>query len=108
MPIVDVELVCSAAESTNLPTAGSLASALGQTFGTPPGRTWIRVRTDDGRSTEESIPAGEVREFVSNRPFVVTVGNAAGVSLELNGRLLPPLGARGAVIPRLVLPPETR
>jgi cytoskeleton protein RodZ len=70
--------------------------------------TWIRVRTDDGRSSEESIPAGEVREWVSNRPFILTVGNAAGVSFELNGRTVPPLGARGAVIPRLVLPPEAR
>jgi cytoskeleton protein RodZ len=70
--------------------------------------TWIRVRTDDGRNSEESIPAGEVREWVSNRPFILTVGNAAGVSFELNGRAVPPLGARGAVIPRLVLPPEAR
>jgi hypothetical protein len=70
--------------------------------------TWLRVRTDDGRSTEESIPAGEVREYVSNRPFILTVGNAAGVSLELNGRMVPPLGSRGTVIPRLVLPPENR
>jgi cytoskeleton protein RodZ len=67
--------------------------------------TWIRVRTEDGRSSEETVPAGEVREWVSDRPFVLTVGNAGGVSLELNGRTLPPLGARGTVIPRLVLPP---
>jgi cytoskeleton protein RodZ len=70
--------------------------------------TWIRVRTDDGRNSEESIPAGEVREWVSNRPFILTVGNAAGVSFELNGRAVPQLGGRGAVIPRLVLPPEAR
>jgi cytoskeleton protein RodZ len=67
--------------------------------------TWLRVRTDDGRATEETIPAGEVREWISNRPFVVTVGNAAGITLELNGQKLPPLGARGAVISRLILPP---
>lgn len=70
--------------------------------------TWIRVRTDDGRVTEENVPAGEVREWVSDRPFVVTIGNAGGVSFELNGRSLPSLGAKGAVIPRLVLPPESR
>jgi cytoskeleton protein RodZ len=70
--------------------------------------TWIRVRTEDGRSSEENVPAGEVREWVSDRPFVVTVGNAGGVSFELNGRTLPPLGGRGAVIPRLVLPPDNR
>jgi cytoskeleton protein RodZ len=66
--------------------------------------TWIRVRMDDGRATEETIPAGEVREWVSKTPFVLTVGNAGGVLLELNGRPLPPLGARGAVISRLVVP----
>ena len=70
--------------------------------------TWIRVRTEDGHSSEENVPAGEVREWVSDRPFVLTVGNAGGVSLELNGRVLPPLGAPGAVIPRLVIPPESR
>ena len=70
--------------------------------------TWIRVRTDDGRISEETVPGGEIREWVSDRPFVVTVGNAGGVSLELNGRALPPLGARGVVIPKLVLPPEPR
>ena len=67
--------------------------------------TWLRVRTDDGRATEETIPAGEVREWISNRPFIVTVGNAAGVTLELNGQKLPPPGARGAGISRLILPP---
>jgi hypothetical protein len=70
--------------------------------------TWIRVRTEDGRSSEETVPAGEVREWVSDRPFVLTVGNAGGVSFELNGRALPPLGGKGTVIPRLVLPPEAR
>ena len=70
--------------------------------------SWIRVRTEDGRTSEETVPAGEVREWVSDRPFVVTIGNAGGVALELNGHVLPPLGARGTVVPRLVLPPEPR
>jgi cytoskeleton protein RodZ len=70
--------------------------------------TWIRVRTEDGRTSEETVPAGEIREWVSDRPFVLTVGNAGGVSLELNGRTLPPLGPRGVVVPRLVVPPDAR
>jgi len=69
--------------------------------------TWLRVRTEDGRTSEEMIPPGEIREWVSNRPFVLTVGNAAGVTLELNGQKLPPLGSRGAVIGNLVLPPTS-
>ena len=40
--------------------------------------------------------------------FILTVGNAGGVALELNGRVLPPLGASGEVIERLVLPAEAR
>lgn len=70
--------------------------------------TWIRVRTEDGRNSEETVPAGQVREWVSDRPFTVTVGNAGGVTFELNGRTLPALGARGAVVSRVVLPPEAR
>ncbi len=66
--------------------------------------TWMRVRTEDGRTSEENIPAGETREWVSNRPFVLSIGNAGGVALELNGRPVPRLGASGAVIERLILP----
>ncbi|MBI1736948.1 MAG: helix-turn-helix domain-containing protein [Candidatus Rokubacteria bacterium] len=67
--------------------------------------TWLRVRTEDGRQVDETVPAGQVREWVSNRPLTLTIGNAGGVKLELNGRALPPLGAAGAVI-RLVVPSE--
>jgi cytoskeletal protein RodZ len=68
--------------------------------------TWVRIRTEDGRQlSEETIPAGQVREWVSNRRFDVTIGNAGGVRLELNGRALPVLGASRDVV-RLALPPE--
>ena len=68
--------------------------------------TWMRVKTDDGRTTEETIPAGQVREWFSPGPFTLTVGNAGGVNLEVNGRALPSLGPSGVVIPRLVVPTE--
>lgn len=68
--------------------------------------TWMRVRMDDGRTTEETIPAGQVREWFSTGPFTLTVGNAGGVNLEVNGRALPSLGPSGTVIPRLVVPTE--
>ena len=70
--------------------------------------TWMRVRTEDGRTSEETIPANEIREWISNGPFVITIGNAGGVSLELNGRSIPRLGASGAVITRLVLPSDNQ
>src|SRR5262245_1976982 len=68
--------------------------------------TWVRVRMDGGRTTEETIPAGETREWISNNPFELRVGNAGGISLELNGQALPPLGARGAVIMHVVIPSQ--
>ena len=70
--------------------------------------TWIRVRMGDGRTLEETMYAGDAREWISNRPFELRISNAGGVSLELNGKALPPLGARGVVIMRLVLPEESR
>ncbi len=69
-------------------------------------QTWIRVETDDQRLAEETLPPGTTREWVSPNRFILTIGNAGGITLELNGRPVPPLGPRGAVIRKLVLPPE--
>jgi hypothetical protein len=66
--------------------------------------TWLRVQTHDGKKSEETIPAGQTREWFSSGPFTLTVGNAGGVRFEVNGRAVPPLGPSGAVIPRIVLP----
>lgn len=68
--------------------------------------TWISVETDDGRVVQELLPPGAIREWVSAHRFVLTIGNAGGITLELNGQPLPPLGASGAVIRKLVLPAE--
>jgi cytoskeleton protein RodZ len=68
--------------------------------------TWIRVQVDEGQVAEELLQAGAVREWTAARHFVLTVGNAGGIEVDLNGRRVPPLGARGAVIQRLVLPPD--
>ena len=70
--------------------------------------TWVRVRMEDGRLIEETIPPRQNREWISNRPFVLTIGNAGGIALELNGRALPRLGASGAVINGLVVPPPAQ
>ena len=66
--------------------------------------TWIRVQPDEGRATEELLPAGASREWSAERRFLVTIGNAGGVELALNGKALPPLGPKGTVIQRLELP----
>jgi cytoskeleton protein RodZ len=66
--------------------------------------TWIRVQPDEGRATEELLPAGASREWSAERRFLVTIGNAGGVEVALNGKILSPLGPKGTVIQRLELP----
>jgi cytoskeletal protein RodZ len=66
--------------------------------------TWIRVQPDEGRATEELLPAGASREWSAEHRFLVTIGNAGGVEVALNGKVLPPLGPKGSVIQRLELP----
>ena len=68
--------------------------------------TWVRVQSDGGRIAEELLPAGASREWTAERRFLLTIGNAGGVEVTLNGRSLPPLGARGTVIQRLELPQQ--
>jgi hypothetical protein len=68
--------------------------------------TWIRVQMDGSRTVEELLPAGATREWSAEKRFVITVGNAGGIALELNGRALPPIGAPGAVIRELALPAD--
>ena len=67
--------------------------------------TWVRVQTDEGRIAEELLPAGASREWAAERRFLLTIGNAGGVELSLNGKALPSLGPKGTVIQRLELPP---
>jgi hypothetical protein len=69
--------------------------------------TWIRVQTDRGAAVEELLPAGAVREWSTEKRFLITVGNAGGLEVTLNGQRLPPLGDRGAVIREMVLPQDT-
>ncbi len=68
--------------------------------------TWVWVRPADGAVQQEMLEPGTVREWRSPGRFTVTVGNAGGLSLELDGVALPPLGARGQVVWDLMLPRE--
>jgi len=66
--------------------------------------TWVRVQPEDGPATVETLAPGAVREWRSTGRFRVTLGNAGGVRLELDGKALPVLGTRGQVVRDVVLP----
>jgi cytoskeleton protein RodZ len=68
--------------------------------------TWIRIQADDGTVDDALLAPGATREWTAERRFFVTIGNAGGIELTLNGQPMPPLGARGVVIRRLELPPQ--
>ena len=54
MPIVDIEIVARAAAADPRPAARALADALGTVFRTPPGRTWVRLRSLDAAAYAEN------------------------------------------------------
>ena len=68
MPIVDIEFVRPDTDLAKLPAAGTLAAAIGQVFGSPPGRTWVRMRTLDAAcyaENESTLPEGELPVFAT-------------------------------------------
>ena len=67
MPIIDVEFVHGGQVSA-LPKASTLAAAIGRALGTPPGQTWVRLRTLDANfyaENESSVSPSELPVFVT-------------------------------------------
>jgi cytoskeleton protein RodZ len=99
--------VAAPAESGSSPTASST-----QPTTPPPSHllrihakeaTWIRVFAE-GQTKELILRPGQTASWNSEHAFEVTVGNAGGVSLNLDGQELPPLGKSGQVIRNMHLP----
>ncbi len=66
--------------------------------------TWMAVQSDGGERRQVLLRTGERVRFGADAGFVVTVGNAGGVQLSLNGERLPMLGKSGEVVRDLALP----
>lgn len=66
--------------------------------------TWMAVRADDGQERRVLLQQGQTVRFAADTRFVVTVGNAGGVELSLNGKPMPSLGLTGQVIRDLIIP----
>ncbi|HEX5227156.1 MAG TPA: DUF4115 domain-containing protein, partial [Bryobacteraceae bacterium] len=66
--------------------------------------TWLSVSSDGKPVFSGTLQANESKS-VSGREFAkLRVGNAAGIEVRLNGKLLGPLGARGQVLTVLFTP----
>jgi cytoskeleton protein RodZ len=66
--------------------------------------TWISVRADDGERRQLLLQTGQVARFVADTGFVVTLGNAGGVDLTLNGTPVPSAGKSGQVVRDMAIP----
>jgi cell division septum initiation protein DivIVA len=65
---------------------------------------WVRVVVDDRTDARELQPGEEIR-LEARRAILLHVGDAGALSVELNGRVLPPLGRDGQVVERRFTPP---
>ncbi|NOT56290.1 MAG: DUF4115 domain-containing protein [Deltaproteobacteria bacterium] len=68
--------------------------------------TWLRIVVDDQPPKEMIIKTGEAREWSAQQGFTVSLGNAGGVTLNLNGQPLPPVGKAGQVVRNIRLPAD--
>lgn len=66
--------------------------------------TWLRVIID-GQAKEMILRPGQQAEWTAQQGFLLTLGNAGGVDVTLNGKALPALGKPGQVLRSLRLPP---
>jgi hypothetical protein len=74
--------------------------AAGLTIHIKPLRTcWVRVVVD-GRTDARELQPGEDIVLNAQRTIVLRAGDAGALSLEVNGRVLPPLGLDGQVVER--------
>lgn len=93
--------------------AASNATAAAQPDGNGAGRelrivaaeqTWLSLAIDDEPKRNILLQPGEARSWTAARGFTLTVGNAGGITVSLDGRELPPLGRSGQVVRNLRLP----
>lgn len=107
----------SAAPTVSTPSpapATTVAAAPVTTTVVPPGGhllriqanapTWMRVIVDSQPGKEMILKAGESREWAAESGFTLSLGNAGGVTLNLDGQELPPAGKPGQVVKNLRLP----
>lgn len=68
--------------------------------------SWIKVTADGTVAQNGELPPGTSRRFTANNSVVLSVGNAGGTNVRINGRDPGPLGPSGAVRQDIRFTPE--
>jgi transcriptional regulator with XRE-family HTH domain len=66
-------------------------------------RSWVVAHIDDQTIKEVLLQPGERIRWQAKTKFVLTLGNAGGVKLALNGKTLDPQGPSGKVVKNVTL-----
>ena len=67
---------------------------------------WVEISADDRQVAYQLLLPGEKVTLAANQRFVLTIGNAGGVEITINGKRLRPLGELGEVKRSLILDAE--
>lgn len=104
----------SAEQPVGVPKTTPIAGPATQELQGPPARykliaeakeaTWLGVSADGAARKQALLRPGETAQWSANNGFVITIGNAKGIALSLNGRPIPLKETPGQVIRDLVLP----
>jgi len=65
-------------------------------------RAWVLVQADRDPSQDVLLSPGERVRWSADKRFRVTLGNAGGVRISVNGKLQGPYGGSGKVIKNLI------
>jgi cytoskeleton protein RodZ len=66
--------------------------------------SWAKIDADGRTVLSGLVRRGEIRQLQARDGFRITLGNAGGVRVSVDGHVLEPLGAAGEVVRDLALP----
>jgi len=64
---------------------------------------WLEVKADGKTIFRSILKRGNFEHWEAKERIEFSLGNAGGVDVEVNGKLLPPLGRRGQVIKNIII-----
>lgn len=67
-------------------------------------KTWLRIVIDEEQTQDMLLNPDQQMQWEARNNFTLTVGNAGGIEVTLDGNPLPPLGRPGEVVRRVRIP----
>lgn len=67
---------------------------------------WIKTKVDGKVLFADVLKKGRFENWQAKEKIELSLGNAGGIDLELNGKIISPLGRRGEVIKHIVITKE--